>query len=99
MSKRRPVSAIVPVSIAQYEPVDCRAETPTTVKIRWPGNAAFIEAVRTGDRSKIACTYADATQTTAISEAALESIASDQPVEIDAFIRRSQEQARASGMP
>ena len=60
---------------------------------RWQ-DEAFVEAVRTGNRGLIACTYADAIKTTAISLAALESIYSGgQPVEIEALLRRSREEA------
>ena len=61
---------------------------------RWQDRKAFVEAVRTGNRGLIACTYADAIKTTAISLAALESIYSGgQPVEIEALLRRSREEA------
>lgn len=57
-------------------------------------DAAFIDAVRTGNAGLIACTYADAVKTTAISLAALESAAlGGQPVEIEALLARSHDDA------
>ncbi|HLV81634.1 MAG TPA: Gfo/Idh/MocA family oxidoreductase [Chthonomonadaceae bacterium] len=43
---------------------------------------AFLDAVRTGDRSRIKCTYADGVKTTQLALAANESVATGKPVKI-----------------
>lgn len=58
-------------------------------------DAAFVEAVRTGDTSLVRSTYPDAIRTTALSIAALESAELGAPVEIETVLRRSHEEAAA----
>jgi myo-inositol 2-dehydrogenase/D-chiro-inositol 1-dehydrogenase len=54
----------------------------------------FIAAVRTGDPGLIACDYADAIKTAAVSLAALESVArGGEPVEVGALLARSYDEA------
>ncbi|MBM4419291.1 MAG: Gfo/Idh/MocA family oxidoreductase [Chloroflexi bacterium] len=58
-------------------------------------DAAFIEAVRTGNQSLIQSTYSDAIKTTAISIAALESAQRGEPVAIETVLQRSHEETAA----
>jgi len=52
------------------------------VKIFNIEDRAFIDAVKTGDRSKILCTHADGARTTLVALAANESLASGGPVKV-----------------
>jgi hypothetical protein len=68
-------------------------ETAAEAALHGWQDANFIEAVRTGNSRLIACDYSDAIKTTAISVAALESVArGGEPVEIAAQLARSHEE-------
>ena len=56
-------------------------------------DAAFVRAVRAGDRSLVRSTYADALRTAAVSLAALESAATGAPVAVEAVLERSRAEA------